>query len=101
MQVTRLRRLNISGDQEKLHSEILDELSTGLNSAYRPLQELLATFRLTPDTQDLASALSKTIDEFSERLGPPAALQCHPPPQTLSPNVEIHPLQITPARLGY
>src|SRR5690554_7589380 len=39
MQVTRLRRLNISGDQEKLHSEILDELSTGLNSAYRRSEE--------------------------------------------------------------
>ena len=94
MQVTRLRRLNISGDQEKLHSEILDELSTGLNSAYRQLRELLATFRLKLDTPDLASALSKTIDEFSERLGRPVALEYNLPPQTLSPNEEIHTLQI-------
>ena len=94
MQVTRLRRLNISGDQEKLHSEILDELSTGLNSAYRQLRELLATFRLKLDTPDLASALSITIDEFSERLGRPVALEYNLPPQTLSPNEEIHTLQI-------
>jgi len=75
MQVTRLRRLNIDGEQKPIHDDILDELSTGLNSAYRQLRELLATFRLKLDTPDLATALRKTIDEFSERLGKPVAFE--------------------------
>jgi len=94
MRVTRLRRLNIDGEQKPIHDDILDELSTGLNSAYRQLRELLATFRLKLDTPDLATALRKTIDEFSERLGKPVAFEYNLPPQTLSPNEEIHTLQI-------
>ena len=94
MQVTRLRRLNIDGEQKPIHDDILDELSTGLTSAYRQLRELLATFRLKLDTPDLATALRKTIDEFSERLGKPVAFEYNLPPQTLSPNEEIHTLQI-------
>lgn len=94
MQVTRLRRLNITGDQKPVHDDILEELSTGLNSAYRQLRELLATFRLKLDTPDLATALRKTIDEFSERLGKPVEFEYNLPPQTLSPNEEIHTLQI-------
>ncbi|WP_029652499.1 histidine kinase [Marinobacter daepoensis] len=94
MQVTRLRRLNIDGEQKPIHDDILDELSMGLNSAYRQLRELLATFRLKLDTPDLATALSKTIDEFSERLGRKVALEYNLPHQTLSPNEEIHTLQI-------
>ena len=94
MQVTRLRRLNIDGEQKPIHDDSLDELSTGLNSAYRQLRELLATFRLKLDTPDLATALRKTIDEFSERLGKPVAFEYNLPPQTLSPNEEIHTLQI-------
>ncbi|GHD50417.1 two-component system, NarL family, nitrate/nitrite sensor histidine kinase NarX [Marinobacter persicus] len=94
MQVARMRRLNIEGDQKAMHDDILDELSTGLNSAYRQLRELLATFRLKLDTPDLLTALRKTIDEFTERLGHPVALDYNLPPQTLSPNEEIHTLQI-------
>jgi two-component system nitrate/nitrite sensor histidine kinase NarX len=94
MQVARLRRLNIEGEQQEIHEAILDELSTGLNSAYRQLRELLATFRLKLDTPDLATALQKTIEEFSERLGKPVELKYNLPPQTLSPNEEIHTLQI-------
>ena len=94
MQVARLRRLNIDGEQKDAHDAILDELSTGLNSAYRQLRELLATFRLKLDTPDLATALRKTVEEFSERLGHPVSFTYNLPPQTLSPNEEIHTLQI-------
>jgi two-component system nitrate/nitrite sensor histidine kinase NarX len=94
MQVARLRRLNITGEHEKLHNDILEELSTGLNSAYRQLRELLTTFRLKLDTPDLATALERTAEEFSERLGSKVQLEFGLPPQTLSPNEEIHALQI-------
>jgi len=94
MQVARLRRLNIEDEQKSMHNDILNELSTGLNSAYRQLRELLSTFRLKLDTPDLFTALGKTIDEFSESLGKRIKLEYNLPPQTLSPNEEIHTLQI-------
>ncbi|MDI9244143.1 histidine kinase [Marinobacter sp. CHS3-4] len=94
MQVARLRRLEIAGEHEKTHRNILEELSTGLNSAYRQLRELLTTFRLKLDTPDLATALGQTADEFSERLGSPVRMEYRLPPNTLSPNEEIHTLQI-------
>ncbi len=94
MQVARLRRLDLDSPQKPAHDDILNELSTGLNSAYRQLRELLATFRLKLDTPDLATALGKTIDEFSERHGRPIPLHYNLPPHTLSPNEEIHTLQI-------
>ena len=94
MQVARLRRLDITGEHEKVHNDILEELSTGLNSAYRQLRELLTTFRLKLDTPDLATALRQTAHEFSERLGSEVKLDYRLPPQTLSPNEEIHTLQI-------
>lgn len=94
MQVARLRRLNIEGEQKQSHDAIVDELSTGLNSAYRQLREILTTFRLQLDAPDLATAMRKTVDEFSERMGSPITLEYSLPPQTLSPNEEIHTLQI-------
>lgn len=94
MQVTRLRRVGLSSDNQSLHEDILNELSTGLNSAYRQLRELLTTFRLKLDTPDLGSALQETIGEFSQRLENPITLDYHLPPRTLSANEEIHVLQI-------
>ena len=94
MQVARLRRLEITGEQQPTHDAILEELSAGLNSAYRQLRELLTTFRLKLDTPDLLAALRQTVDEFSERLGQTVQLRYDLPPNTLSPNEEIHTLQI-------
>lgn len=94
MQVARLRRLDIQGEHERTHADILDELSAGLNSAYRQLRELLTTFRLKLDTPDLYTALRQTVDEFSDRLGQLVDLDYNLPVNTLSPNEEIHILQI-------
>ncbi len=94
MQVARLRRLDIDGEQQQTHNAILEELSTGLNSAYRQLRELLTTFRLKLDTPDLLTALRQTADEFIERLEHTVQLHYDLPPNTLSPNEEIHTLQI-------
>lgn len=94
MQVARLRRLAITPDNTDRHDDILDELSHGLNSAYRQLRELLTTFRLKLDTPDLSSALRETILEFSERIDNPVELTYELPPQMLSANEEIHVLQI-------
>ncbi len=94
MQVARLRRLDVASEQKATHDDILEQLSSGLNSAYRQLRELLTTFRLKLDTPELSAALRKTADEFSDRLGHPVELEYDLPLQTLSPNEEIHTLQI-------
>ncbi|WP_092025844.1 histidine kinase [Marinobacter zhejiangensis] len=94
MQVARLRRVGSANANESLHEDILNELSTGLNSAYRQLRELLTTFRLKLDTPDLGTALRETITEFGERLESQIHLDYHLPPRTLSANEEIHVLQI-------
>jgi two-component system nitrate/nitrite sensor histidine kinase NarX len=94
IQVTRLRRMNMDGPQKTGYDAVLDELSTGLSSAYRQLRELLATFRLKLDTPDLGAALRQTVREFSGRMAKPVNLVYKLPAQTLSPNEEIHTLQV-------
>ncbi|MCH8498196.1 MAG: histidine kinase [Marinobacter sp.] len=94
MQVARMRKLTPSPASEAQYESILDELSTGLNSAYRQLRELLTTFRLKLDNPDLGTALRETVLEFSDRLANPIQLHYQLPPQLLSANEEIHTLQI-------
>ena len=94
IQVARLRKVDRNGPVNETRNEILDELSTGLNSAYRQLRELLTTFRLKLDTPDLGSALEETTAEFSERMPNPVTLEYQMPPNMLSANEEIHILQV-------
>lgn len=75
-------------------SEVLAELREGLNSAYRQLRELLTTFRMRIDGEGLAVALQDTVNEFSGRGGIPIRLDVHLAGCTLTPNEEIHTLQI-------
>ena len=93
IQVARLKKVE-DAPSNPLRSEIIEELSTGLNSAYRQLRELLTTFRLKLDTPDLGTALRETTVEFSERLPTPVSLTYQMPPNMLSANEEIHILQI-------
>jgi two-component system nitrate/nitrite sensor histidine kinase NarX len=73
---------------------ILGELREGINSAYRQLRELLTTFRLKIDGQGLRAALAQTIDEFRDRGDVIITLKDQLPPGLLSPNEEVHVLQI-------
>ncbi|MCF7996493.1 MAG: type IV pili methyl-accepting chemotaxis transducer N-terminal domain-containing protein, partial [Chromatiaceae bacterium] len=73
---------------------ILGELREGINSAYRQLRELLTTFRLKIDGQGLRAALAQTIDEFRVRGDLIIRLDDQLPPGLLSPNEEVHVLQI-------
>jgi two-component system nitrate/nitrite sensor histidine kinase NarX len=75
-------------------TEVLEELREGLNSAYRQLRELLTTFRLRIEGEGLAAALQTTVAEFSSRGGLPVALKVHLAGCPLTPNEEIHTLQI-------
>lgn len=94
MQVARLQRLQNENEADPRQHEVAGELRSGLSNAYRQLRELLTTFRLKFDSPGLHQALSQTADEFSERLGFTVQLNFELPPKALSPNEEIHILQI-------
>jgi two-component system nitrate/nitrite sensor histidine kinase NarX len=69
-------------------------LREGLNSAYRQLRELLTTFRLRIEGEGLSAALHTTVSEFSRRGDIPITLDVDLVGCKLSPNEEIHALQI-------
>ncbi|MBI2383386.1 MAG: type IV pili methyl-accepting chemotaxis transducer N-terminal domain-containing protein [Gammaproteobacteria bacterium] len=73
---------------------VLDELREGISSAYRQLRELLSTFRLRMDGRGLASAVAATVREFHERNHLPIELRYNLDRCSLSPNQEIHVLQV-------
>ena len=94
IQVSRLKPLLDDPQRGNEAGEVLAELREGLNSAYRQLRELLTTFRLRIEGEGLAAALHTTVAEFSDRGGIPVTLDVHLAGCTLSPNEEIHALQI-------
>lgn len=73
---------------------ILQELREGINSAYRELRELLTTFRLKMDGRGLSSALEETVRELRERSPLTVSLINHLHTTQLTPNEEIHVLQV-------
>jgi two-component system nitrate/nitrite sensor histidine kinase NarX len=72
---------------------ILADLREGINTAYRQLRELLATFRLRMEG-DFARLLGSTVAEYAGRSGIPIDLDIQLGPCRLSPNQEIHVLHI-------
>ncbi|MBF7054706.1 type IV pili methyl-accepting chemotaxis transducer N-terminal domain-containing protein [Halomonas sp. KAO] len=94
MQVARLERMQQKDAPRESQAAVFDELRTGLDSAYRQLRELLTTFRLKLEAPGLASALRQTAREFGERLGFAVHLEIDVPPHLLSPNEDIHVLQV-------
>ncbi|XOZ32321.1 ATP-binding protein [Halomonadaceae bacterium KBTZ08] len=96
MQVARLQKLQQDSGLEvdPREDEVIQELRNGLNNGYRQLRELLTTFRLQFDSPGLEEALNRTVTEFSDRLGHPVSLTYELSPRMLSPNEEIHVLQI-------
>jgi two-component system nitrate/nitrite sensor histidine kinase NarX len=94
IQVSRLQLALKDPAKRPEADQILLELRQGMSGAYRQLRELLTTFRLKMEGQDLASALRQTVDEFAERgeleIGLEMALEGCP----LTPNEEIHVLHV-------
>jgi len=94
IQVARLQILRRTSANEGQIDEVVGELKSGLNNAYLQLRELLTTFRLQLDAPGLEPALSTTVQEFSGRLGYDIDYQCNLQHQRLTPNEEIHVLQL-------
>lgn len=94
IQVSRLGTLlKREAPAEKIE-DTLDELREGLNGAYRQLRELLTTFRLSLDEPSLEAALGNAVAEFGERGEVTIELDNRLQHVPLSPNEEIHVLQI-------
>lgn len=93
IQVTRLNRA-IGSSNFEVMMDVSTELKQGLDSAYRHLRELLTTFRLKVDGQGLSDALAKTISEYKEQTDMSIALDYQIINVPLSPQEEIHLLQI-------
>ncbi len=71
----------------------LADLREGISAAYRQLRELLATFRMKMEGNFL-SLLSSAVEEYSVRGDLPIHLEVRLADCRLSPNQEIHTLQI-------
>jgi two-component system, NarL family, nitrate/nitrite sensor histidine kinase NarX len=71
----------------------LHDLRDGITEAYRQLRELLATFRLKMEG-DFRSLLTSAVDEYASRSGLTIGLEVNLTGCHLTPNQEIHVLQI-------
>ena len=94
IQVTRLGATLNDTQDPQAPNLVLGELREGINSAYRQLRELLTTFRLKMDDRGINRALEETVQEFGDRSIVNLSLDNHLPPSLLTPNEEIHVLQI-------
>jgi two-component system nitrate/nitrite sensor histidine kinase NarX len=94
IQVSRLQIMLKTPEKQPEAEQVLLELRAGMSSAYRQLRELLSTFRLKMDGQDLATALAQTVSEFAERGELAIELTQHLEGCPLSPNEEIHILHV-------
>lgn len=72
----------------------VNNLHEALNGAYRQLRELLTTFRLKLGKPTLHAALLGTVAEFEERSEIPISMEYGPFHCELTPNEDIHILQI-------
>ncbi|MCK2185154.1 type IV pili methyl-accepting chemotaxis transducer N-terminal domain-containing protein [Halomonas getboli] len=86
----RARQTGADADTEA----IVDELRGGLNAAYRQLRELLGTFRLKMTEAGLEAALEETVREFVHRGELAIRLDDRLDHCPLSPDEEVHVLQI-------
>ncbi|MBF0471666.1 MAG: type IV pili methyl-accepting chemotaxis transducer N-terminal domain-containing protein, partial [Gammaproteobacteria bacterium] len=94
IQVSRLNAVTPPSDHSEQIKQVTAELRDGLTSAYRQLRELLTTFRLRMDEEGLNRALEKTVQEFAERNALEIALDNRLGNCKLTPNAEIHVIQV-------
>ena len=94
IQVTRLQALLGKHAPAEQTGEVVGELKSGLNNAYRQLRELLTTFRLRIDGRGLNAALEETVREFTRHGNFTISLNNRLLGVELASNEEIHVLQV-------
>ena len=93
IQVTRLNKA-IEQQRPELLQDITAELKQGLDNAYRQLRELLTTFRLKVDGGGIEVALQQAVAVLAEQSGMRFRVDYQLANIPLSPQEEIHLLQI-------
>ncbi|MCB1678755.1 MAG: type IV pili methyl-accepting chemotaxis transducer N-terminal domain-containing protein [Halioglobus sp.] len=94
IQISRLQMQQARQTAQPQLDETVEHIREGINAAYVQLRELLGTFRLQLSSQGLRAALQATVAEFSERGDIAIGLDYRLDDCPLSPNEEIHVLQI-------
>lgn len=74
--------------------EIAQSIREGIDSAYRQLRELLATFRTAINVQGLSSTLEEIVDELGARSDTEISIDNRIQNLRLSVNEELHVVQI-------
>ncbi|GAA5216637.1 nitrate/nitrite two-component system sensor histidine kinase NarQ [Corallincola platygyrae] len=92
IQLALLRRASQNADAP--NSDILVDLDTGLNSAYRQLRELLSTFRLSVKDDNLNTAIEKVLAQLQPQTKAKLTLNYQITDRPLPPHQYIHVLQI-------
>lgn len=94
IQLTRLKKQIAADFSKDDMNATLTDIQAGLNTAYRQLRELLVTFRIKLDKPGLATAVQATVQEFGNHSGVEIQLDYGLEHCPLTPNEEIHCLQI-------
>ena len=94
IQVTRLRKQVAANFSKEDINLTLTDVQEGLNTAYRQLRELLVTFRIKLEEPGLYAAIDATVQEFSGHSGVDIQLDYALEHCPLTPNEEIHCMQI-------
>lgn len=94
IQLTRLKKQMAADFSKDDMNATLTDIQVGLNTAYRQLRELLVTFRIKLDKPGLATAVQATVQEFGHHSGLDIQLDYALEHCPLTPNEEIHCLQI-------
>ena len=93
IQMSLLQRALSEPERTAEANAILVDLRSGVSAAYRQLRELLVSFRLEL-TSDLGTLLRTAVSEYRERGGVDIELELELGNCSLSPNQEVHVLQI-------
>lgn len=94
LQIGRLQHLQKKQISHEEQEKVIAEMKEAVNNAYGHLRELLTTFRLKINDPSLEQALRGTVAEFSQRGEINIQLDYGLRYYRLTPNEEIHLLQI-------
>lgn len=94
IQLTRLSHAVANKQNSEQIETIIDELKTGVSTAYQQLREVLTTFRLKPASADFRQTVRTTVEEFHNRSSIAYTLENELLGFELTANQQIHVLQI-------
>lgn len=94
IQILRLKHAVSNGASKEAQEAILVELDEGVATAYRQLREVLTAFRLQIHGAGLAGAIADVAEQFRMRTGIAVKIDNRTVGVELSPNEQVHLVQI-------